>query len=288
MRNIFENIKTLIVELIGLIGGFIWAKHSNWDYEPLILMAVSFVGLVIFFLLRFLPSHKAGLGDNSFKMTQKGGNGSTNYQSSGSMTINNNPTTTINHYGSTETMWIGQTDRPTISNDTLEGRNSEYFLELVEPVFVNELNGYTTCLPEQTYKLEIVVNYKSKTETKFYANIYPDAEDYLLHHFAHKDNVKSLGRPLTGYGYIKFLLIGTAPNEPGTYEREVNIGLLHFKDWKNSEVLFNKHYKFKLVVYSTDKSKGPYSASQVNPKTGVSFMVLKENGEETTSETYTG
>ena len=74
-------------------------------------------------------------------------------------------------------MWIGQTDKPTISNNILEGRNSEYFLELVEPVFVTEVNGYITCLPEQTYKLEILVNYKSKTETKFYANVYPDAEE---------------------------------------------------------------------------------------------------------------
>lgn len=284
MRNILENIKTLIVELIGLIGGFIWAEHSNWDHEPLILMAVSFVGLIIFFVLRFLPSHAAEEGGNSYKMTQKGGKNSTNYQSNGSMTINNNPTTTINHYGSTETMWIGQTDRPTISNDTLESKDSEYFLELVEPVFVNEVNGYTTCFPEETYKLDIVVNYKSNTETKFYANIYPDAENYLLHHLAHKDNVKSLGKPLTGCGYIKFQLTGTAPKEPGTYEREVNIGLLHFKDWKNSEVLFNKHYKFKLVVFSTDKSQGPFAVSQVNPKTGVSFMVLRENDEGATTK----
>lgn len=283
MRNIFENIKTLFVELIGLIGGVIWAKHSNWDYEPLILIAISFIGLVIFFLLRFLPSHEAEEGGNSFKMTQKGGKSSTNYQSYGNMTVDNTQSTTSNHYVSTETLCIQQTDRPTITEDTLDSRNSEYFLELVEPVFVNDVNGYTTCLPEQTYKLEIVVNYKSGAEAKFYANIYPDAEDYLLHHLAHKDNVKSLGRPLLGCGYIKFQLTGTAPKEPGTYDREVNIGLLHYKDWKNSEVLFNKFYKFKLVVFSTDKSKGPYAVSQLNPETGVSFMVLKENHKGTTT-----
>ena len=100
-----------------------------------------------------------------------------------------------------------------------------------------------------------------------------------------RDNVKSLGRPLIGYGYIKFQLTGTAPKEPRTYEREVNIGLLHFKDWKNSEVLFNKFYKFKLVVFSTDKSKGPYAVCKVNPNTGVSFMVLNENDKRTPSET---
>jgi len=267
----------IILNIIGLVCCLIWVI-TDPGWEPV----VAIVGLIATLIALFF---NAGDGDNGFKMTQKGGKGSTNYQSNGNMTINNNPTTTINHYGSTETMWIGQTDRPTISYETLEVSNSEYFLELVQPAFVNEVDGYITCLPDQTYKLEIVVNYKSKTETKFYANIYPDAEEYLLHHLAHKDNVKSLGRPLTGFGYIKLQLTGTAPNEPGTYEREINIGLLHFKEWKNSEVLFDNFYKFKLVVFSTDKNKGPHAASRVNPKTGVSFMVLKENEDGTTSET---
>ncbi len=267
----------IILNILGLVGCLIWVV-TDPGWEPV----VAIVGLIATLIAQLF---NAGDGGNRFKMTQKGGKGSTNYQSKGNITITNNPTTTINHYGSTETMWIGQTDKPTISNNILEGRNSEYFLELVEPVFVTEVNGYITCLPEQTYKLEILVNYKSKTETKFYANVYPDAEDYLLHQLAHKDNVKSLGRPLIGYGYIKFQLTGTAPKEPRTYEREVNIGLLHFKDWKNSEVLFNKFYKFKLVVFSTDKSKGPYAVCKVNPNTGVSFMVLNENDKRTPSET---
>jgi hypothetical protein len=270
----------IIFNIIGLVGCLIWVV-TDPGWEPV----VAIVGLIATLIAQL---YSAGEGGNRFKMTQKGGKDSTNYQSYGNMTVNHSPTTTINHYGSTETMWIGQTDNSTTSNDNLEGRNSEYFLELVEPVFVNEVNGYTTCLPEQTYKLEIVVKYKSKTETKFYANIYPDAEDYLLHHLAHKDNVKSLGRPLIGCGYTKFQLTGTAPKEPGTYEREVNIGLLHFKDWKNSEVLYNKFYKFSLVIFSTDKSKGPYATSEVNPETGVSFMVLKKNTDETTPKTETG
>lgn len=58
MRNFLENIKTFVVELIGLIGGFIWAKQTNWDYEPMILMAVSAVGILIFTALRFIPTHE--------------------------------------------------------------------------------------------------------------------------------------------------------------------------------------------------------------------------------------
>lgn len=58
MRTFLENIKTLIGELIGLVGGFIWAKHSNWDYEPIMLMTISAVGIIIFIALRFIPTHE--------------------------------------------------------------------------------------------------------------------------------------------------------------------------------------------------------------------------------------
>jgi hypothetical protein len=57
MRNFLENINTFLVELIGLIGGFIWARNTNWDWEPIILIAVSFIGVVIFILLKFVPDH---------------------------------------------------------------------------------------------------------------------------------------------------------------------------------------------------------------------------------------
>lgn len=265
----------IILNILGLIGCLIWIV-TDPGWEPV----VAIVGLIATLITQLFD---AGDGGNRFKMTQKGGKGSTNYQSKGNITITNKPTT-INHYGSTETMWIGQSDKPTISNNILEGNNPGYFLELVQPVFVIEEGGYITCLPDSSYKLEILVNYTSKTETKFYANILPDAENYLLHHLAHKDNVKCLGRPLIGFGYVKFQLTGTAPKEPGTYEREVNIGLLNFEDWRNSEVLFSKFNKFKLVVFSTDKNKGPYGESAINPKTGVSFMRINENDQESPSQ----
>ena len=58
MKRFLENINTLLVELLGLVGGFIWAKNTNWDWEPLILMAVSLVGVIIFILLKFVPDHE--------------------------------------------------------------------------------------------------------------------------------------------------------------------------------------------------------------------------------------
>ena len=58
MKQFLENINTFVVELLGLVGGFIWARNTNWDWEPLILMAVSFVGIITFILLKFVPDHE--------------------------------------------------------------------------------------------------------------------------------------------------------------------------------------------------------------------------------------
>jgi len=47
LRNFFSDIKTLIAEVIGLFGGFFWAKSTSWDYEPLILFIISLSSLLI-------------------------------------------------------------------------------------------------------------------------------------------------------------------------------------------------------------------------------------------------
>ena len=50
----FENIKTIIGEIIGLIGGCLWAIKTGWtDYEPLILLVVSAIGLAISLFTKF-------------------------------------------------------------------------------------------------------------------------------------------------------------------------------------------------------------------------------------------
>lgn len=47
MKYFFANFKTIIVEIIGIIGGFIWVKYKGWDPEPIILLVASSVGLII-------------------------------------------------------------------------------------------------------------------------------------------------------------------------------------------------------------------------------------------------
>ena len=52
MKKIVSDTKTLIVAFIGLIGGVIWAFLSKWEPEPLILIIVSFIEIVGFFILK--------------------------------------------------------------------------------------------------------------------------------------------------------------------------------------------------------------------------------------------
>lgn len=58
MRLFFENMKTIIGESIGVVGGFIWARSSKWDYEPIILFSVSGVGLIVSIILLFLKKEE--------------------------------------------------------------------------------------------------------------------------------------------------------------------------------------------------------------------------------------
>jgi hypothetical protein len=60
MKKIFLDIKTLIAELIGLFGGFLWARGTNWDYEPLILFIISLVSLLLTLGLHFFKNGKIG------------------------------------------------------------------------------------------------------------------------------------------------------------------------------------------------------------------------------------
>lgn len=57
MKNFLENTKTFVGEIIGLIGGIYWGIKTNWDYEPLILVSISLLGILIFLLMMASTSH---------------------------------------------------------------------------------------------------------------------------------------------------------------------------------------------------------------------------------------
>jgi hypothetical protein len=47
MKEILGNIKAIIAELVGIIGGFFWAQSVGWDYEPLILLVISTLCFIV-------------------------------------------------------------------------------------------------------------------------------------------------------------------------------------------------------------------------------------------------
>ncbi len=51
MKRIISDIKTLILSLIGLIGGTIWAVLTHWEPEPIILISVSVIEIIAFSIL---------------------------------------------------------------------------------------------------------------------------------------------------------------------------------------------------------------------------------------------
>lgn len=54
MKKILEDTNTFLASIIVIIGGFIWAIKSQWDYEPIILLSVSTVALISFLAIKFL------------------------------------------------------------------------------------------------------------------------------------------------------------------------------------------------------------------------------------------
>lgn len=51
MKSFIHHILTLIIGLIGFIGGLLWSIQSNWEYEPLIIMLISATEVVAYFII---------------------------------------------------------------------------------------------------------------------------------------------------------------------------------------------------------------------------------------------
>lgn len=48
MRKVVKSTLTVMIALVGIVGGAVWAFQSNWAIEPIILMSISFLELVLF------------------------------------------------------------------------------------------------------------------------------------------------------------------------------------------------------------------------------------------------
>jgi len=52
MRKLADNIVTFLIAVVGVLGGLLWAIQSKWDYEPIILLAMSSIEVTAFVFFR--------------------------------------------------------------------------------------------------------------------------------------------------------------------------------------------------------------------------------------------
>lgn len=161
-------------------------------------------------------------------------------------------------YGSTDTLLVTPASSPTVTSSTKPQSSTapatDYALQVVEPpILLQEIKegkaiSVVAVAPGKEYKLDFVINYKSQTPTKFYANIVPDSQNAELHSKAHLDNVSVTGRALQGDGTMRFSLRGKAPLEKGAYQREATLGLMDYQNWMNQPPFVSYAYPFVLSV----------------------------------------
>ncbi|WP_293329669.1 MULTISPECIES: hypothetical protein [unclassified Microcoleus] len=209
------------------------------------------VGLVALLVVGgFLARNQFNSGNTT---TVNGNSNNTNVQ--GGIHNNNNNTTV---YGSADSLLVIPSSSPTITSSPKPASStkptSEYALQVVEPPILlkpiqqgNFINVVGVA-PGQEYKLDFVVNYKSRTLTKFYANILPDAKDAEQHNKAHLDNISVTGKALQGDGTMRFSLRGKAPLKRGEYERAVTLGLMDYQNWMKQPPFVTYGYPFVLSV----------------------------------------
>ncbi|HBL14019.1 MAG TPA: hypothetical protein DD379_22025 [Cyanobacteria bacterium UBA11162] len=195
---------------------------------------------------------------NSNNTTTVTGDGNNTNVQGGIHNNTNNTTNNTTVYGSADTLLVTPASSPTVTSSSKPESStapaSEYALQVVEPPIIlkpiqqgNFINGVAVA-PGQEYKLDFVINYKSRTPTKFFANILPDAEDPKLHSKAHLDNISVTGRALQGDGIMRFSLRGKAPLEKGVYKREVTLGLMDYENWMIQPPFVTYAYPFALFV----------------------------------------
>ena len=51
MKRVVTDLKTVLVAVLGIVGGSIWAVQSSWQWEPIILLGFSFFEVVAYIIL---------------------------------------------------------------------------------------------------------------------------------------------------------------------------------------------------------------------------------------------
>lgn len=55
MKELITNTKTLIIAIIGFVGGIIWVFKTGWEPEPVILIFVTFLEITAFLFINGIP-----------------------------------------------------------------------------------------------------------------------------------------------------------------------------------------------------------------------------------------
>lgn len=72
MKRIFEDTNTLLISIIGTVGGLVWAINDDWNYEPVILLSVSVIGLISFLGIKIFGEKVRPMVE--VELQHKGGN----------------------------------------------------------------------------------------------------------------------------------------------------------------------------------------------------------------------
>ena len=52
MKKFITSLLTVLIALAGIIIGAIWAFQSNWHWEPLLILIVSFLEVVLYTIFK--------------------------------------------------------------------------------------------------------------------------------------------------------------------------------------------------------------------------------------------
>ena len=69
MKKIIKNAITFTAGWVGFIGGFIWFYQSNWQIEPLILVILSFLEIISYFVISLPQETEISASKNSLNNT---------------------------------------------------------------------------------------------------------------------------------------------------------------------------------------------------------------------------
>lgn len=123
---------------------------------------------------------------------------------------------------------------------------NDFTINVLNPVELKN-NSLTVKASGQQFQVSFEVEFYSKEQCKFYANIDPDAQNPMLNmNGAHYDNISHKQGPFQGKGKIKITLKSSTPQQKGLHKKSITLGMMHPQDWTKSYL--HLEFPFNLLV----------------------------------------